>query len=328
MEDIPMKASDFRLWFEQLSRLSRGQQAQVKQRLGQGRPPLAVVQWLETLPEPSCPRCQEAHPYRWGHQAGLQRFRCRACRHTFTALSGTPLARLRYKDQWLNYSTALREGLSVRASAQRCGIDKTTSFRWRHRFLKGPALTKARRLQGIVEADETFFPDSRKGQRHLGRPPRRRGKQIHARGTGKERVPVLVVRDRSGATADFKLTATDTDTIEPLLRGLLAQDAILCSDGGAVYRLAANHLGIAHRPVNLSAGIRVIGGVYHIQNVNAYDSRLKQWMQRFHGVATKYLENYLGWRRWLERQGKYSSPLGGLQAALGQENPFQLEMQT
>jgi hypothetical protein len=38
-------------------------------------------------------------------------------------------------------------------------------------------------------------------------------------------------------------------------------------------------------------------GVYHIQNVNVCDSRLKQWMGRFHGVATKYLENYLGWRR-------------------------------
>ena len=32
------------------------------------------------------------------------------------------------------------------------------------------------------------------------------------------------------------------------------------------------------------------------QNVNAYHSRLNIWMVRFHGVATKYLVNYLGWR--------------------------------
>src|SRR5690606_7171801 len=70
-----------------------------------------------------------------------------------------------------------------------------------------------------------------------------------------------------------------------------------------IYRSVAHSLGITHRPVNLSAGIPVIAGVYYIQNVNAYDSRLKQWMKRFHGVATKYLENYLGWRRWLERWG-------------------------
>ncbi|HLF96522.1 MAG TPA: IS1595 family transposase, partial [Methylococcaceae bacterium] len=44
--------------------------------------------------------------------------------------------------------------------------------------------------------------------------------------------------------------------------------------------------------------------------------------------ATKYLENYLGWRRWLERCGERNSPLGGLQAALGLEKHFQLLMQT
>src|SRR5690606_10008198 len=86
-------------------------------------------------------------------------------------------------------------------------------------------------LQGIIEADETFFPSSCKGQRHLNRPPRKRGKQIHIRGTGKDQVPVLVVRDRSGATADFMLNALDKKTIEPPLRAILAKDAIFCSDG-------------------------------------------------------------------------------------------------
>lgn len=34
---------------------------------------------------------------------------------------------------------------------------------------------------------------------------------------------------------------------------------------------------------------------YHIQNVNGLHSRLKQWINRFKGVATKYLDNYLAW---------------------------------
>ena len=33
----------------------------------------------------------------------------------------------------------------------------------------------------------------------------------------------------------------------------------------------------------------------HINNVNAYHGRLKQWLSRFNGVATKNLPNYLGW---------------------------------
>lgn len=42
------------------------------------------------------------------------------------------------------------------------------------------------------------------------------------------------------------------------------------------------------------------GEVYHIQNVNAYDSRLKGWMFRFRGVATKNQPNYLGWHHYLD----------------------------
>jgi len=323
-----MKSADFRPWFEQLPRLSRGQAEQVRQGLGETPPPTQTVQWLEHFHEPRCPSCEGEHCYRWGHQAGLQRFRCRSCGRTFSALSGTPLARLRRKEHWLTFGESLRNGLTVRASAALCGVDKNTSFRWRHRFLTLPSTAKASHLPGIVEADETCFPHSCKGQRHLDRPPRRRGKQIHTRGTGKDQVPVWVVRDRSGATADFKLDATDSEALEPPLRAVMAQDAILCSDGGAVYRAVASKLGVAHRPVNLAAGIRVIAGVYHIQNVNAYDSRLKLWMQRFHGVATKYLENYLGWRRWLERWGERNSPIIALQAALGRENHFQPLTQT
>ena len=39
---------------------------------------------------------------------------------------------------------------------------------------------------------------------------------------------------------------------------------------------------------------------HHIQNVNNYHRRLKGWMQRFNGVATKYLNNYLTWFQVLE----------------------------
>jgi hypothetical protein len=61
----------------------------------------------------------------------------------------------------------------------------------------------------------------------------------------------------------------------------------------------------------------VIAGACLFQNVNACDSRLKDWMLCFHGVATKYFENDLGWRRWLERWGQNNTPRVGQYAALG-----------
>jgi hypothetical protein len=53
-----------------------------------------------------------------------------------------------------------------------------------------------------------------------------------------------------------------------------------------------------------------------VQNVNAYHSRFNKWLERFHGVATKYLPNYLGWRRAFE-QCRQLAPETILNAALG-----------
>lgn len=40
-----------------------------------------------------------------------------------------------------------------------------------------------------------------------------------------------------------------------------------------------------------------------MQNVNSHDRRLKGWMRRFNGVATEYLDGYLGWHRIRDREG-------------------------
>lgn len=57
---------------------------------------------------------------------------------------------------------------------------------------------------------------------------------------------------------------------------------------------------IKHETINARHKQLVKKGIYHIQNVNNLHSRLKTWIRRFQGVATKYLDNYLYWFRWLE----------------------------
>ncbi len=61
--------------------------------------------------------------------------------------------------EWLDHARAMIEGKSLAKTAQACGVHPTTAFRWRHRFLRAPAVNKPRSLSGIVEADETFVLD-------------------------------------------------------------------------------------------------------------------------------------------------------------------------
>jgi transposase-like protein len=320
-----MKTLEFKVWMKSIDCMSRGQRDKLRKGLeGKVNTDEAIKLIEQSLGDkPSCPYCMGTELYRWGSASKLQRYRCRQCHRTFNALTGTPLARLRHKGKWIEFEQAMIQGLSIRKSADSCSIAKNTSFRWRHRFLQLPAMQQSRKMNGIVEADETYFLESFKGQRHFPRSPRKRGGKAVKRGTSKEQIPVLVVRDRHGETADYILRNTSMSQIEPALIPLLHKDVILCTDGMPTYKQIARHANIVHRPVNLAAGRRVKNTIYHIQNVNAYDSRLKQWMIKFHGVATRYLVNYLGWHRMLDRLGKSITPTVCFLASLGKTGRFQ-----
>ena len=98
-------------------------------------------------------------------------------------------------------------------------------------------------------------------------------------------------------TFEAIVAAASSEQITSALDQVIASDSVLCSDHWNAYRLLASKKNRLHQRLNAHAGIRVIVRVFHIQNVNAYHSRLKNWQRRFHRVATKYLDNYLGWHR-------------------------------
>lgn len=299
-----MRQTELLALMSALGKLTRSQRQAVAAELAASERRLASIETIEGAAgdRPACPHCASKATVKNGSADGLQRHKCRACGRTFNALTGTPLARLRMKRKWLDQTAALRDGVSLTEVCRRLGVSRPTAFRWRHRFLATPKTIQARILTGIAESDETYFLRSAKGQQKaLGREPRHRGGRAEKRGLSKEQVPVLVARDRSGSTADFILDADDQSHVVAALKPLLPRDTILCTDGSGALAAAAREMGITHRPVNLAAGIRVVAGVYHVQNVNAYDSRLKNWMRRFNGVATKYLASYLGWFRTIDR---------------------------
>ncbi len=285
-----MDANGFKLWIYQFETLTTRQRQEARRRFSEEATSNGALSLrLEIEPPEGCPHCQSPYFRPWGQSHGLSRYRCLKCYRTFNALTGTPLARLRHREAWGAYAVTLIDGLPVRQAAQRVGVHKNTAFLWRHRFLQQPTAHQAEHESGIVEADETFFLESFKGQRNLPRPARARGGVAGKRGISAEQIPVLVVRDRSGHTADFVLPRLDSDYVTEALRPLIDSEAILCSDGAGVYDVFARETGITHQTINVHQGRRVLDGVFHIQNVNAYDSRLKNWMRRFHGVATKYL---------------------------------------
>ena len=301
-----MKTQAFQVFVAQLGDLSESQQQVVVAALKGKGSACDAIRLIERQFEasPACGHCGERSFGHWGRSGnGFKRYTCKCCGKTFTALTGTPLSGLHKRDRWVEYARTLVEGISLRKAAKRCRIDLGTSFRWRHRFLRKPKGIKAKSVKGIVEADETFFRRSAKGSRKLvGRAPRKRGEKAKPGLSTDDYAPVLIVRDRHGATTDQKLPDLEAGTISACLAPIVESDALLVSDGRAAYGAFAEKHGLLHISIVASQGQHVYEG-FHLQNVNNYTSRLKRWMRRFNGVATHYLDSYLGWWRMIDRDG-------------------------
>ncbi|MGH7042912.1 MAG: IS1595 family transposase [Acetobacteraceae bacterium] len=265
-----------------------------------------------------CPHCDSHDVVRWGKASSLPRYRCKGCRRTFNALTKTPLAHLHKKERWALHTAAMMNGVSTAKAAKRCDVAYTTAFRWRHRFLAALAHDKPTSLSGIVESDETFILESFKGKRSgLARAPRKRGGKPAKTGISAEQIPVLVARDRLGATTDAVLAKLDRVSIVSALSGVVTPANELCCDGGKALLAFARRAGIPVHVLPVPGKPSPQAPHFHINNVNAYHGRLKEWMRRFHGVATKNLPNYLGWRRTLEALGKNATPGHCILGAIG-----------
>jgi transposase-like protein len=261
-----------------------------------------------------CVHCGAPALVRWGStRTGLQRLRCKACLRSFSAATGTAVARVRLPEK---LRQALADMLapvpsSCRRLAARLGVDRMTVWRWRMRLLAAFDGVGARRLGGIVEADETYVRESRKGSREWVRherdpqrfpaPPRPRWRDfrrlglLRPAGLSRWQIPILTLADRAGARRAERLPDRRAESLVAVLEARVGRDAVLCSDGDGAYRLFARAHGLPHYRIDATHGPRVIQAAFHIQTVNSLHSRFKAFIRPFCAPATKNLSAYIAW---------------------------------
>lgn len=252
-----------------------------------------------------CPHCGEKQIKKNGHKNGVQRYLCFSCRKTFNITTNTILSSTK-KDisVWNDYIDCMMNGLSIRKSAEKCGISVITAFEWRHKILDAlQNMAESVKLDGIVEGDETFFPISYKGNHKNGkfvmpRESHHRGKQTHIKGLSHEKVCVPCAVNRNGLSIAkiSNLGKISSKNLHNVFDARITENSILCTDGMNSYVNFAktNHIEL----IQLKSG-KSKKGSYHIQHINAYHSMLKSFIRKFKGVSTKYLNNYLIWNNFI-----------------------------
>ena len=252
-----------------------------------------------------CPHCGSNQIRSGGKARGLQRYKCKECRKSFGDTNNTAFYRTQ-KDlaQWNHFIDLMFNSHhhSIRKIAGKVGIHYRTAFFWRHKILNALKQFTGEPLNGIVEADETYFALSYKGKkRDMPRPARKRGKQATKRGISKEQVCVLTAIDRTKNTMlePVCLGRITTRHVEDTLGPRIAPDSMLVTDGHLAYPAFARRHDMTHHALDshVSFGNRSI----HLQNVNSLHSQVKRFMEPFNGVATKYLDNYMAFHRWTKQ---------------------------
>lgn len=294
-----MNTSDYKSLRNTLKDLNTLQYRDLKNHIQQIDSKKLVSNSLETdYNQISCPHCHSDKINRWGKKNDLQRYRCKDCKRTFNSLTNTPLARLRKRGHWLEYSLCLKEGMSVRQAAKECSVHYTTTFRWRHRFLSNAKLLKPSKLAGIIELTETFFKESFKG------------KKIECENIkNRRKVFVVVGRDRNSNTIDGITFSFKSSELSKIFDNKISKDTLICSDSKKAYFDYTKQNNIRHGYIHLSKGEYSKKEIVHINNSISYKNNLHLWIKRFHGVATKYLINYISWFRELDEFDMNTPPV-------------------
>jgi transposase-like protein len=250
-----------------------------------------------------CPHCHSQDICANGKLKGVQRYICKECKKNFSERTGTALAWIKKQDLWPVYIRNMFEGYSLERCAKETGISKQTSFDWRHKILSSLRSLSPKEFSGISEVDDIFFNYSEKGSRNLQRKARKRGNDSIQQGISNDKVAVLVTCDRQKHKdlQVIKRGRLRKKDIDQALGDRLDNEAVICTDSHRSFTGYAREKGLNHKKIHVRKGQYVKDKVYHLQNVNQTTSGLKQWMGRFNGVSTKYLQNYLSWYMVLEQ---------------------------
>jgi transposase-like protein len=284
-------------------KLSASEQSSLLQHLhaefeGKGKL-LEVVETEITLKKP-CPHCGTSRVNKRGKQRGVQMYQCKDCTKWFSSTTGTPLWDIKRKDKWQAYLNCMQQGMSIKKTAKEVGISIQTSFDWRHKILSVLNESIPEKLNGRVECDELELPLSNKGDRNLSRKSRKRSSDF-IRNTGTNEVTtvqVLSAIDENNQTY-FKAIETKRITAKDLKSTIgkkLAENVTLITDKHPSYRpFVKSKPTIKHKTVKSNDYISKEDKKVNLQKINNQHKQLRQFMDKFNGVSSKYLQNYLNW---------------------------------
>ena len=144
------------------------------------------------------------------------------------------------------------EKYSLRKTAEICDISLPTAFAWRHKILDAlQEMMNEVKLDGIVEADETFMTILFKGNHKNFKLPclaKQRGTANTKRGLSKELVciPCVINLNKKSIAKISNLGKPNLATLQKVLNGKIQKDSVFVTDSLKGYLRLSNDMELNH----------------------------------------------------------------------------------
>lgn len=251
----------------------------------------AAREYLEQIRWPDgaiCPHCNSIGAYKLQPKADSKRpvrkgvYKCKSCRKQFTVTVGTifedshiPLY------QWLSaiqFLCASKKGISAHQLHRMLNITYKSAWFMAHRIryaMGQPPL--AEKLQGIIEADETYIGGKAHGKR--GR-------------ASENKTPVFALVQRGGDVRSFKTDRVTARNLKTMIRENVDRNSTIMTDEFWSYNYLHEEFA-GHGRINHSKGEYAKGEI-HTNSVEGYFSILKRGIiGTYHHISQQHLDRYL-----------------------------------
>ena len=257
-----------------------------------------------------CPECgSEKYIKNGKSKKKIQKYRCKQCGKGFSEFTNTFLFRIHKKDRMIDFYTLSDSALSLENCRKTLKLSKQTVFNWRHKGISTLNELQAENISGISELITLEMRVSRKGERpnndellpkeETQKAPKRsqRVPKIKIPEGTKESVQVSLCCNR-GHDISLNVIQLGELSLKEMINNLwekLKKVKMLCISENPILKLFAQSKRLGYRiPKNKAKKIER-EKTFHTLNVEQLLSGFSEWLQRFRGVATKYLQNYLNW---------------------------------
>ena len=250
----------------------------------------------------------------------VQRYQCKNCKNTQFSDINTPLYNLKQRGKWADFVYIMIDNKSptdLISIAELLDISESTALRWRHKLLSSLNQSKPLLIEDELEIDEVYFPFTVKGT--LGKekfdeyfgPSNNENIETELRKKEKlmekEKYQVIFLC-RHNRIGDFDFSpikiqkkgiVSEADLKKVMEHLDMSNKTIITDKEPSLIAYFKNEKSVNHltfRSSDIKKGILENANV-HNNNINGMMSQLRNWFKNFHGVSTKYLENYLKWFR-------------------------------